>query len=68
MSNIVQLPTAEPQQGMLDIYRAGCGMRGIDAMLPIELAKQVVDLIKAAGVPVRHEAPEGSAYISLLRP
>jgi hypothetical protein len=33
-------------------------MRGIDAMVPIDLADKSVALIKAAGVPVRYEAPD----------
>jgi hypothetical protein len=33
-------------KGSVHIYRGGCGMRGIDAMVPIDLADKSVALIK----------------------
>jgi hypothetical protein len=45
-------------RGVIDIYRAGPGMRGYDAMLPVALADQAIRRIEAAGVPVRFDAPK----------
>ena len=65
MSNVTRFPKAKPDQGMLDIYRASQGMRGLDALLPIELADRIIEMIKAAAVPVRYEAPEDFAVIEM---
>jgi hypothetical protein len=46
MSNVVHFPKAKPNRRMLDIYPAGRGMRGLDAMLPVDLANQFVAMIK----------------------
>jgi hypothetical protein len=48
-------PSEHEWRGVIDIYRAGQGLHGYDAMLPVDLADQIIRMIKAAGVPVRHE-------------
>jgi hypothetical protein len=65
MSAIIPFPKAKPPQGMLDIYSAGQGLRGFDAMLPIALADRVLEIIKGAGVPVRFEFDKSAEILKI---
>ena len=57
-SNVIQFPTAKPQQGYLDIGPSGYTNRGFDACFPTALTELHACLLDAEGVLVRYEGHE----------
>jgi hypothetical protein len=42
-------------KGSVSIYCGRRGMRGIEGILPVDLADKLIAMVKAAGVPVRYD-------------